>query len=208
MTGLADAVISASAWGLESSRPKRDGSLPDGRRTADRRSRQRRDWRDRQARAGRSGDGARFHHGVVGRPWLMAAKLLIEQDHEVVAHGRNDARRVDALRAASKAKGGVSGDLEARSVAERTNKQGMPQGCVISLLLANLDHEPVPEKRARSVLRNHGLIRSSNSPMARNGATRSPAAHGKICRPVAINPLFFSRYRLCETSGCAAWRMT
>ena len=59
---------------------------------------------------------------------LMAAKLLIEQGHEVVVHGRNDARRVDALRAASKAKGGVSGDLStiagARSVGEQANKLG------------------------------------------------------------------------------------
>ena len=55
---------------------------------------------------------------------LMAAKLLIEQDHEVVAHGRNDARRVDALRAASKAKGGVSGDLSRREASPngRTSK--------------------------------------------------------------------------------------
>ena len=59
---------------------------------------------------------------------LMAARLLIEQGHEVVLHGRNDARRVDALRAASKAKGAVSGDLStiagARSVAEQVNKLG------------------------------------------------------------------------------------
>jgi NAD(P)-dependent dehydrogenase (short-subunit alcohol dehydrogenase family) len=59
---------------------------------------------------------------------LMAAKLLIEQGHEVVVHGRNEARRVDALRAASKAKGGVSGDLStiagAKSVAEQANKLG------------------------------------------------------------------------------------
>ena len=59
---------------------------------------------------------------------LMAARLLIEQGHEVVVHGRDEARRVDALRAASKAKGGVSGDLStnagARSVAEQVNKLG------------------------------------------------------------------------------------
>jgi NAD(P)-dependent dehydrogenase (short-subunit alcohol dehydrogenase family) len=60
---------------------------------------------------------------------LMAARLLIEQGHEVVLHGRNDLRRVDALRAAaSKAKGAVSGDLSTiagmRSVAEQVNKLG------------------------------------------------------------------------------------
>ncbi len=36
---------------------------------------------------------------------LMAAKLLIEQGHEVVAHGQNDARRVDALRGGVKGQG-------------------------------------------------------------------------------------------------------
>lgn len=33
----------------------------------------------------------------------------------------------------------------------KSNKQVMPQGGVISPLLANLDHEPVPEQRPRSV---------------------------------------------------------
>jgi NAD(P)-dependent dehydrogenase (short-subunit alcohol dehydrogenase family) len=42
---------------------------------------------------------------------LMAAKLLIEQGHEVVLHGRDEARRRDALAAAPGAKGAVSGDL-------------------------------------------------------------------------------------------------
>ncbi len=80
----------------------------------------------------------------------------------------------------------------------KSNKQGMPQGGVISPLLANLDHEPFLNG-AHVAFRNHGLIHWNNSPIARNGATRSPAAHRKMCRPVAINPLFFSRYRLCET---------
>ncbi len=59
---------------------------------------------------------------------LMAAKLLIEQGHEVVLHGRNDARRRDALTAAPKAKGAVSGDFStiagAKSVAEQVNRLG------------------------------------------------------------------------------------
>src|SRR5271157_3167107 len=59
---------------------------------------------------------------------LMAAKLLIEQGHEVVLHGRNEARRRDALTAAPGARGAVSGDLStvagARSVAEEVNRLG------------------------------------------------------------------------------------
>jgi NAD(P)-dependent dehydrogenase (short-subunit alcohol dehydrogenase family) len=42
---------------------------------------------------------------------LMAAKLLIEQGHEVVLHGRKEGRSRDALLAAVGAQGAVSGDL-------------------------------------------------------------------------------------------------
>ena len=42
---------------------------------------------------------------------LMAGQLLIEQGHDVVMHGRNEARRRDALTAAPGAKGAVAGDL-------------------------------------------------------------------------------------------------
>jgi NAD(P)-dependent dehydrogenase (short-subunit alcohol dehydrogenase family) len=59
---------------------------------------------------------------------LMAAKLLIEQGHQVVLHGRNEDRSRDALAAASGAWGAVSGDLStgagARTVAEAVNKLG------------------------------------------------------------------------------------
>ena len=59
---------------------------------------------------------------------LMAARLLIEQRHEVVLHGRNDDRSRDALAAAADAGGAVSGDLctvaGARTVAEAINKLG------------------------------------------------------------------------------------
>ena len=59
---------------------------------------------------------------------LMAARLLIEQGHEVVLHGRNDGRSRDALAAAAGAQEAVSGDLStiagARTVAEAVNKLG------------------------------------------------------------------------------------
>jgi len=59
---------------------------------------------------------------------FMAAKLLIEQGHEVVLHGRDDGRSRDALAAASGAWGAVSGDLStsagARTVAQAVNKLG------------------------------------------------------------------------------------
>jgi NAD(P)-dependent dehydrogenase (short-subunit alcohol dehydrogenase family) len=41
---------------------------------------------------------------------LMAARLLIEQGHDVVLHGRNDQRCRDARAAAPDANGVVSGD--------------------------------------------------------------------------------------------------
>jgi len=59
---------------------------------------------------------------------LMAAKLLIEQGHEVVLHGRNQARSRDALAAAAGAQGAVSGDFStivgARAVADEVNRLG------------------------------------------------------------------------------------
>jgi NAD(P)-dependent dehydrogenase (short-subunit alcohol dehydrogenase family) len=59
---------------------------------------------------------------------LMAARLLIEQGHQVVLHGRNDGRSRDAIAAADGAQGAVSGDLStiagARTVAEAVNKFG------------------------------------------------------------------------------------
>ena len=59
---------------------------------------------------------------------LLATGLLIEQGHEVVVHGRNDDRSRDALKAASGARGAVTGDLStiagARTVADQVNKLG------------------------------------------------------------------------------------
>src|SRR5205823_14493404 len=55
---------------------------------------------------------------------LMAARLLIDQGHEVVLHGRNDGRSRDALAAAAGAGGVVSGGLStvagARTLSRRS----------------------------------------------------------------------------------------
>ena len=59
---------------------------------------------------------------------LMAAQLLIEQGHQVLLHGRNQARAGEAMAAAPGAAGAVSGDLsrisEARAVADQVNRHG------------------------------------------------------------------------------------
>jgi hypothetical protein len=58
----------------------------------------------------------------------MAARVLIEQGHEVVVHGRNDGRTRDALEAAAGARAAVTGDLStiagARTDADQVNKLG------------------------------------------------------------------------------------
>src|SRR6516164_9891057 len=58
----------------------------------------------------------------------MAARLLIEQGHEVVVHGRNEGRSRDAVTAAAGTRGAVTGDLStiagARTVADQVNKLG------------------------------------------------------------------------------------
>ena len=60
---------------------------------------------------------------------LLAAKLLVEQGHDVVLHGRNDQRCRDALAAAPGAKDAVAGDFRsvagATSVAEQVSKLGL-----------------------------------------------------------------------------------
>ena len=59
---------------------------------------------------------------------LMAARLLIDQGHQVVLHGRNEARSRDALAAAPGARAVVSGDLStiagATTVVDEVNKLG------------------------------------------------------------------------------------
>src|SRR5207253_2639732 len=59
---------------------------------------------------------------------LMAARLLVDQGHEVVLHGRNEGRSREALAAAAGARGVVSGDLStiagARTLADDVNKLG------------------------------------------------------------------------------------
>src|SRR5215471_5937440 len=59
---------------------------------------------------------------------LLAAKLLIEQGHSVVLHGRNASRSGDAVLAASGAEGVVTGDIStvagAKVVADEANKLG------------------------------------------------------------------------------------
>jgi NAD(P)-dependent dehydrogenase (short-subunit alcohol dehydrogenase family) len=59
---------------------------------------------------------------------LMAARLLIDQGHEVVLHGRNEGRSRDALTATAGARGVVSGDLStiagAKTLADEVNKLG------------------------------------------------------------------------------------
>ncbi|MBV9654838.1 MAG: SDR family NAD(P)-dependent oxidoreductase [Acetobacteraceae bacterium] len=59
---------------------------------------------------------------------LMAARLLIEQGHQVVVHGRDRARTESALADAAGTEAGVTGDLsrlsDMRSVAEQANRLG------------------------------------------------------------------------------------
>jgi NAD(P)-dependent dehydrogenase (short-subunit alcohol dehydrogenase family) len=58
----------------------------------------------------------------------MAARLLINEGHAVVLHGRNEGRSRDALAAVPGAAGVVSGDLStiagARTIADEVNKLG------------------------------------------------------------------------------------
>jgi NAD(P)-dependent dehydrogenase (short-subunit alcohol dehydrogenase family) len=72
--------------------------------------------------------GARIHNGIIGRARSVGDQAPDQQGHEVVVHGRNDDRSRDALKAASGARGAVTGDLStiapARTVADQVNKLG------------------------------------------------------------------------------------
>src|SRR6516162_5544917 len=91
------------------------------------------DWKERRARAAQHDKGGAamarvFITGSSDGLGLMAAKLLIEQGHEVVLHGRNEGRSRDALLAAVGSQGAVTGDLStiagATTVASEVNKLG------------------------------------------------------------------------------------
>jgi NAD(P)-dependent dehydrogenase (short-subunit alcohol dehydrogenase family) len=73
---------------------------------------------------------------------LLAAKLLIEQGHSVVLHGRNTSRSGDAVLAASGAEGVVTGDLStvagAKIVADEANKLG-PFDAVVHNAASGID---------------------------------------------------------------------
>jgi NAD(P)-dependent dehydrogenase (short-subunit alcohol dehydrogenase family) len=56
---------------------------------------------------------------------LLATRLR-EQGHEVVVHGRNDDRSRDALKAASGARGAVTGDLSTGEDRCRSGQQARP----------------------------------------------------------------------------------
>ena len=126
---------------------------------------------------------------------LMAGKLLIELGHEVVLHGRNDARSRDALAAVPGAKGAVSGDLStvpgAKSVAEQVNRLGRFDAVIHNAGIGyreprRVKTEPgVPSVFAVNVLAPYVLTALIERPdrliSLRNGSnsvelTRSPAA--------------------------------
>ena len=104
---------------------------------------------------------------------LMAARLLIEQGHEVVLHGRNEDRSRDALAAAAGARGVVSGDLStisgARTVADEVNKLGRFDAVIhnagIGYREARVETEPgVPSVFAVNVLAPYILTALIESP--------------------------------------------
>ena len=72
---------------------------------------------------------------------LMAARLLLEEGHEVTLHARNDARAVDAKSALPTASGVVVGDLssieETRSVAAQANESGRFDAVIHNAAVSN-----------------------------------------------------------------------
>src|SRR5262245_15044627 len=59
---------------------------------------------------------------------LMAARLLIDQGHDVVLHGRNEGRSRDALASTPGTHGVVSGDLSTIAGARRVSEEVIKLG--------------------------------------------------------------------------------
>jgi NAD(P)-dependent dehydrogenase (short-subunit alcohol dehydrogenase family) len=78
---------------------------------------------------------------------LMAARLLIEQGHEVTLHARNDGRARDAMAALPGASSVVVGDLssieETRRVAEQANSIGRFDAVIHNAGVGNREPRPI-----------------------------------------------------------------
>ena len=103
---------------------------------------------------------------------LMAARLLIDQGHDVVLHGRNEDRSRDGLAAAAGARGVVSGDLSTiagpRTVADEVNKFGRFDAVIhnagVGYREGRVEMEPgVPSVFAVNVLAPY-ILTGSNQP--------------------------------------------
>jgi len=117
---------------------------------------------------------------------LMAARLLIDQGHDVVLHGRNEDRSRDALAAAAGAGGVVSGDLSTiagpRTVADEVNKFGRFEAVIhnagVGYREGRVEMEPgVPSVFAVNVLAPYILtaLRKSCGNWLVNFASQTPA---------------------------------
>jgi NAD(P)-dependent dehydrogenase (short-subunit alcohol dehydrogenase family) len=118
---------------------------------------------------------------------MMAAKLLMEQGHDVVLHGRNDQRCRDARAGAPGAKDAVSGDFStiagAKSVADRVNELGRFDAVIHNAGIGyresrRVDTEsgvpsvfarrPAPSRRRRRTRRARRASRPAPAPSARH----------------------------------------
>src|SRR5215469_8760014 len=129
---------------------------------------------------------------------LMAARLLIEEGHDVVLHGRNDRRSRDALAAAAGAQGVVTGDLStidgARTVADQVNNLGRFDAVIhnagVGYREGRVEREPgVPSVFAVNVLATYILTALIKRP-ARLVYVSSGTYHG--VRP-RMNDLLWTR---------------
>src|SRR5882757_9423795 len=122
----------------------------------------------------------------------MAARLLVDQGHEVVLHGRNECRSREALAAAAGARGVVSGDLStiagARTLADEVNKLGRFDAVIhnagVGYRERRVEMEPgVPSAFAVNMLAPYILSTSSVRP-----SSAWPAAPALYDQPQRLRP--------------------
>ena len=126
---------------------------------------------------------------------LMAARLLIEQGHEVVLHGRDEGRSRDALAAAAGAGGVVSEDLSTiagiRRVADEANKLGRFD--------AVIHNAGIGSREARVEVE----VRSSS----KDRSERARRSFWARCTCLVARAIVVLSGRLCRVEPTAFWRL-
>ena len=141
---------------------------------------------------------------------LMTGRLLVEQGHEVVLHGRTAARSADARRELTQALDVVTGDLStvrgAREVAEQVNRLGRFDAVIHNAGIGYREpkrvetQDGVPEVFATNVLASFVLTALIERParLVYLSSGNAPRRRRQSGRPCLDAPALVGLHRLCR----------